>query len=103
MTNREAFIITACQISIELGRTPDMAEPICASWGGTPGDYHENAVLLAVDPDRPASLFLTVRPGEELAPGERLHTGLFDKLAATVQILNRDFEPAVSIEFSVAE
>src|SRR5437868_1708615 len=50
MTNKEAFIITACQISIELGWTPAVPEPICASWGGTPGDYRSKRRPAGVGP-----------------------------------------------------
>jgi hypothetical protein len=95
MTNREAFIITACQIAIELGWAPAVPEPICASWGGTPGDYRGNVVLLSLDPERPAELFLTVRP----EPRDFDHRTA-RKMAAVASVLNRDFEPDVSIVFS---
>jgi hypothetical protein len=58
-------------------------------------------VLLSLDPKRPeSSLVLTVRPGKELAPGEKLTAERRDRLAAVVQVLNRDFEPAVSIRLT---
>ena len=97
MTNKEAFIITACQISIELGWTPAVPEPICASWGGTPGDYRSNVVLLALDPERPASLFLTVR-----SESRDYDRRTVRKMKAVASVLNRDFEASgVTIEFHI--
>jgi hypothetical protein len=90
MTNKEAIIVAACQISIEMQRTPqcsaaytpgdpDASEPICASW-------HDGAVLLEYDPQLPASLFLTVQPRGD-------HESWIARwLAAVAQVLNRDFE-----------
>jgi hypothetical protein len=97
MTNAEAFIVAACQISIEMQRTPqclaaytpgdpDASQAICVSW-------HDGAVLLEYDPQEPASLFLRVQPR-----GDH-ESWLVSRLAAVSQVLNRDFEASgVSIE-----